>query len=252
MKLKTKIKELEAMLRSRSNLIFLAACYGVLFLYFITLTGNPVFSGAFSLLSVFFVPWFHKEFIKRKKKRILLEFQDFIYILNSQLKAGNSLDNGLVESKNSLFNMYGEDTLLGKSLERIVYFNRIGVPYEKGFEMLEEQFKVGVLGDFAGIIRIARKKGGAFNQILRETSNILSERLETEREIETMLAKQAMEVKILRVIPFAMLLALKFLYPEMIVFLTGSPIGVATFLFVILLVGLAFIVSNKLMEVIWE
>lgn len=252
MKWMTKAADLGRMLRKRSNLLVLGAGWLLLFLYFLLLTGKPVFAGAAGMISLFFVPYFDGVFVKRRKGRVLLEFQDFLFILNSHLKAGKSLDNAMAESRNSLNHMYGEDTLFGKGLEKVLYYNKIGVPYEKGFQLLEDQFRIGILGDFAGVIRIARTKGGAFNQILTETSNILSERMETEREIGTMLAKQALEVKILRVIPFGMLLALRFLYPEMITFLTDSPLGIATFLFVIGLFALAFVVSNKFMEVIWE
>ena len=84
-----------------------------------------------------------------------------------------------------------------------------------------------------------------------ETSNVLSGKLEVEREIETLLAKQNMEVKILRVIPLILLLALRFLYPEMIAFLSGSVLGVIAFLAVSLLMVAAIYVSNKLMEVVW-
>ena len=84
-----------------------------------------------------------------------------------------------------------------------------------------------------------------------ETSNVLSGKLEVEREIETLLAKQNMEVKILRVIPLILLMALRFLYPEMIAFLSGSFLGIVAFLAVSLLMVAAIYVSNKLMEVVW-
>lgn len=233
-------------------LVLFSLSYLLLFGYFYLLTDRLFFSLLAGSASVFLMPWFNRELVSRKRQRILMEFQDFIYILGSQLKSGKSMDNALMETKNSLFDMYGEDAILGKALEKILSFNRFGVPYERGFELLEEQYGIDAFGEFAGVIRIARTRGGAFGEILRETNGILAERMETEREIGTLMARGKMEVRILRVVPFVLLLGLKFLYPEMVVFLTGSWVGLLTFLVAGILVGVAFFISSRLVEVEWE
>lgn len=237
---------------SRNDLLLLGLSYGTFTLYFFLLSDRLWFGLLFGSISFVLLPHIQKEGIRRRKKRVLLEFQDFVYLLNSQLKGGKSLENSFVESKNSLYTLYGEDGIFVKSLEKTLYFNKLGIPYEQGFQLLEEEFDLDILGEFAQMVKIARQRGGAFQEILRETNNILSERLETEREIETLMAKQKMEVNILRIVPFVLLLGLKFLYPELILFLTGSLVGLLTFLCSLSLIAIAFWMSNKWMEVIWD
>lgn len=220
--------------------------------YFILLSSNIIFSILVSFLSLILVPYYIKYLKKVRKDRMLLEFQDFIYLLDGFLKSGKSFDNALIDVKFNLCNMYGEDTLLAKELDKIIYWNKIGIDYEKGFMLLEGEYQIGFFKEFGNILEITRNKGGDLKEVLENTNNVLSERLEIEREIKTLLAKQRIEVLILRVIPFMMLLAFRFLYPEMIMFLTSNIIGIVTFLGVGFLFTLSFYISNKLMEVVWE
>ncbi|MDD2370982.1 MAG: type II secretion system F family protein [Firmicutes bacterium] len=231
---------------------FILICFFISLLYFILLTENIIFAFIISCLTIFLVPYFQRLIIKRTKYRMIIEFQDFIYLLNGSLQGGNSYDNALVETKFNLFSMYGDDTLLGKELEKIIYWNKIGIGYEKGFLMLEEEYKIGFFKEFSTVLNITRNKGGNFKEVLEQTNNTLSERLEIEREIGTLLAKQRIEVLMLRVIPFIMMLGLKFIYPEMIIFLTTSILGGITFFGVGLIFALSFYISNKLMEVVWD
>lgn len=224
----------------------------ILFTYFLLLTSNIVFSLLVGCISILFFPYFQGLITKRLKNRMIFEFQDFIYLLTGSLQAGNSYDNALNEVKYNLKSMYGEDTILAKELEKIIYWNKIGIGYEKGFLMLEEEYKIGFFKEFAIVLGITRNKGGNFKAVLEETNNTLSERLEIEREINTLLAKQRIEVLMLRVIPFVMLLILRFIYPEMIKFLTTNIIGGITFIGVGFLFALSFFISNKLMEVAWD
>lgn len=226
--------------------------YLLVLIYFILLTSNILFSILVSLISIILLPYYKKHLEKLKRDRMLQEFQDFIYLLDGSLKSGKSFDNALTEVKFSLYNMYGDDTLLSKELDKIIYWNKIGINYGKGFMLLEDEYQIGFFKEFGNILGITRNKGGNLKEVLEHTNNILSERLEVEREIKTLLAKQRIEVLILRVIPFIMLLAFRFLYPEIIIFLTSNIIGIFTFLGVGLLFALSFFISNKFMEVVWD
>lgn len=225
--------------------------YSLAFIYLMILSEKILFSLFLAFLSLLFLPYLHKELKLQKQKRIILEFQDFLYLFNGNLQAGKSIETSLQATSNSLGNIYFKESLLSKHLERIIYLNSIGISYEKGFYSLEDIYKVGFFKDLGNVIKIAKNQGGRYLDTLMATSNILGEKLETEREIETLLAKQNMEVKILRIIPLILLLALKFIYPDLIVFLTGSLLGIATFLGVVFIMIAALYISNKLMEVVW-
>lgn len=239
--------------RRNQNIVrIIMVTYLLVFTYFIFLTSNLVFSILVSFVSIMLGPYFKKHLIKGRKNKMLLEFQDFIYLLDGSLKSGKSFDNALIEVKFSIFNMYGDDTILVKELDKIIYWNKIGINYEKGFGLLEKEYQIGFFKEFGNVLEITRNKGGNLKEVLENTNNILSERLEVEREIRTLLAKQRVEVLIIRVIPFMMLLAFRFLYPELILFLTSTFMGLITFLGVGMLFAISFYISNKLMEVVWD
>ncbi|KAF0092311.1 MAG: tight adherence protein B [Fusobacteria bacterium] len=246
------MKIIRILKRNKKIVKIIFATYLLVLIYFISLTSNVLFSVLVSLFSIILLPYYKKYLTKVKRDRMLLEFQDFIYLLDGCLKSGKSFDNSLIEIKFNLSNMYGDETLLGKELDKIIYWNKIGINYEKGFIILEGKYKIGFFKEFGNVLSITRNKGGNLKEVLENTNNILSERLEVEREIKTLLAKQRIEVLILRAIPFLMLLAFRFLYPDMIIFLTTNIIGIVTFLGVGLLFAFSFFISNKLMEVVWD
>lgn len=225
--------------------------YIISFIYLFILSENLIFSLIISFLSFIFLPYINKEIKVKKEKKVIVEFQDFLYIFNSNLKAGKSIENSLLSTKLNLETIYFKESILAEKIERIIYLNSIGISFKKGFYSLEDTFNLGFFKEFGNVIEIAQNQGGSYIEILMETSNILGEKLEIEREIEALMAKQSMEVKILRIMPLALLLVLKFLYPELIVFLSSSIIGIITFLIVAAIMIGAIYISNKLMEVIW-
>lgn len=247
-----KVDRINSLKLNKKLTVTIIVTYLFFVIYFLLLTSNILFSFFVSIISILFVP-FYIRFQKRAlSDRMILEFQDFIYLLDSSLKSGKSFNNGLIEVKFILYNMYGEDALLAKELDIILYWNKIGIKFEKGFLLLEDKYRIGFFKEFGNILEITRNKGGNLKEVLAKTNNILSERLEVDREIKTLLAKQRIEVLILRFIPFIMLLCIRFLYPEMIRFLTTNIIGLCTFLGVGLLFIFSFYLSNKLMEVVWD
>lgn len=180
------------------------------------------------------------------------EFQDFLDTLSSQIATGKSIENALVKARNDLQTIHGEESALAGELTRIVGNYGLGQKIEEGFINLGDQYKNDLIGALGEMLLLARQKGGQLVAILKRTGEVLGEQLEVEREIEVLLAKQALEVKVLRVMPFILVLLLKMLYPEMIDFLVDSPIGLGIFFLVSVLIGIAFYYSSKLMEVEWS
>lgn len=230
----------------------LAGSYLLLGGYFLLLTGSLLIALVGGLFSLLFLPSFRRSRERARLARLNQEFLDFLLLLASQLGSGKSMEHALEGSAGSLSSLYGGDSLLSPALEKALYFNRLGIPPDKGFSLLAGELSMPALGDFSHLLKLAREGGGSFGEILRETGSILREQLETELEIGTLLARQQMEVKILRIIPLALLLGLKLLYPQLIGFLTGTLPGVLTFLLAGGLVAGALLLSQRFCEVEWD
>lgn len=238
--------------RKGDPLLLLGAAYLLLGGYFLLLTGSLPMALLAGLASLLFLPSF-----RRSRERVRLgalnqEFLDFLLLLASQLSSGKSMEHALEGSARSLSSLYGGEGCLAPALEKALYFNRLGIPPDRGFRLLSEELAMPALRDFSHLLKLAREGGGSFGEILRETGSILREQLETEVEIGTLLARQQMEVKILRIIPLALLLGLKLLYPKLITFLTGTLPGILAFLVAGGLVAGALLLSQRFCEVDWE
>ena len=79
---------------------------------------------------------------------------------------------------------------------------------------------------FVTVFNMAKRSGGDTLDIIRQAVKQVGEKIDVEREIETILSAKKMELKIMSIIPFAMILYLKISFPEFLSVLYGNVAGV--------------------------
>ena len=73
---------------------------------------------------------------------------------------------------------------------------------------LSERSGIDDIRTFANIFEISKRTGGNLIQIIRQTSDVISQKIETKQEIDTLLAEKKMEQKVLTVMPILLMLLL--------------------------------------------
>ena len=102
---------------------------------------------------------------------------------------------------------------------------------------------------FAHIFEISKRTGGNLMQIMRQSSNIITEKIETKQEMDTVLAEKKMEQKVMAVAPLALMVLLTqstgdFMEP---LFNTFGGRVVCTIALALVIVG--FLWGNKLTDI---
>ena len=67
--------------------------------------------------------------------------------------------------------------------------------------------------DFVEVFAIAKRRGGDFGKIIKNTADIISDKIEVKREITTMISAKRLEQSIMNVVPFAIILYINFTSP---------------------------------------
>lgn len=143
-----------------------------------------------------------------RKQRLSIGFRDGIRCILAALEAGYSLENAMGEAITDLKLMYNDETEIIKEFLHIQRQVKNNVTIEEAMEQFALRSGIEDIESFAEVLLTAKRTGGDIVKVIRTTSNAISDKLEVEREIITMITAKQFEVTILKVIPFGIILYL--------------------------------------------
>lgn len=163
---------------------------------------------------------------RKKEMEFRSQFQNSIQILESLLKAGYSVENAVRETGKELKPLYLENSRIRAEYGRMVRELDMNLSAEQVLRNFADRVRQEDVDNFVTVFATAKRIGGDSISILRETVRIISGRIETEREIQTILASKALEFRIMCVIPLGMVFYMRLAFPEFLSVLYGNPAGI--------------------------
>ncbi len=142
---------------------------------------------------------------KGRQREITLQFREGLQGIASSLGAGYSIENALGEARKDLILLYGEHSILGQEflgMERQLGLNQ---PIEQVLYEFAEKWDTEDMRHFAQVFQTAKRTGGNLIAITQATAEKISQKIEVQREIQTMLAGKKMEGKIMSAIPLGLI-----------------------------------------------
>lgn len=150
-----------------------------------------------------------KQLIKTRKWQLNLEFREGLASLSSALNAGYSLENGFVQATRDLKLMYPGKSLIVPEFERITNLININQSIEEIMLSFGERSNVEDIKNFARVLEIAKRTGGDLIRIIRSTEKTISDKIEINREIITLITAKKLESNIMCIIPFGIIIYLR-------------------------------------------
>jgi tight adherence protein B len=161
--------------------------------------------------------FFFRQIYTRKKKacvdKLTMEFKECILSVSTALKAGYAVENAFLESLGDMKLLYGEASLIYNELEFIRRGLIINITLEELLENLAERSGSMEIRQFARIFAIAKRNGGNIPEIIRTSSELIGDKIDTYQEIRTVLSGRRMEQNIMKIMPFAILAYIGISYP---------------------------------------
>ncbi len=142
---------------------------------------------------------------KDRKGKLRKEFKDAILAVSADLRAGYAVENAFRETLAEMGMLHGRDSPICRELGRIVrgMENNLSVEYLMG--QFAVRSDIEEIREFADVFAIAKRTGGNLTEIIAETAGTISERIEVEKEIQTMLSAKRLELNIMSAVPFAII-----------------------------------------------
>ncbi len=180
-----------------------ALLYGLGYIFY----QNVIISLLFSLLALKYPSIRTRAIIRKRKRQLTMQFKDMLYSLSSAVSAGNSVERALVIARDDMVSQYGESNVfIVQELELMVSRISINLNIEDVFADFAERSGLEDIRTFADIFEVAKRTGGNLVQIIRQTTDVIADKIEVETEIDTALSGKKMEQKVVTVMPIALTL----------------------------------------------
>jgi tight adherence protein B len=143
-----------------------------------------------------------KKRCQKRKKCLELEFKETILSVASNLQIGYSVENAFKEAYREMVILYGEDSVMAVELRLLLRKISNNVKIEDALTDIALRSGVQDIMDFADIFGIAKRGGGDMKGIISNTANIIGDKQEVRREIDTVITQKKLENNVMKLMPF--------------------------------------------------
>lgn len=175
---------------------------------------------------LFFKSWL-EDMSGKKEQEFREQFRDSIQAMAAALKTGYSVENAIREAGKDIAPMYGSNTRIRKEYDRMCHQLDMKMTVESVLTEFAGRAGQEDVEDFVNVFAAAKRSGGDSISIIRNAVRIISEKIETEKEIQTMIASEKLEFRIMCVVPFTIIMYMKLTFGDFLSVLYGNPTGAA-------------------------
>jgi len=179
-----------------------AAGFFVLFIFYNFLPVSFIGGLALGTVNVFVSA--HSS-IKKRLLKLRVQFFDLLEAMSVAMRAGNPMLLSLQSAREDLMLIYPENSDIITELDIIIGKFNNAVPLSAAFSDLAGRSGLEDITSFASIYATIEGKSGRADEIVRETQQIISDKMEIEMEIDTLMTAAKSEVNIMLLMPLVIL-----------------------------------------------
>ena len=189
------------------------------------------------------------ELAEKNKNKLLLEFRELILSFSNSLRAGYSIENAFIESYKELKYLYEEDALIMRECRQIIAKMQNHQNLEDLLTDLGKRSGLEDIKDFAAVYSVAKKSGGNLPQIISDTSQRISDKMNVSEEIQLMFAEKRFEQRIMNLLPALIMLYISVSNPGYFDALYKNATGITIMSVCLIVYAAAFFLSGKIMDI---
>lgn len=196
-----------------------------------------------------FLSYRRRSYIKKRKEELTLQFREMMHAVIAGLQAGYSIENAFVQAYGDMRLLYGEHALISEELLLINRELRNNKNLEDILTDLAERAHIPDIRDFAEVFRIAKRSGGDLPGILKNTADLISEKIEVRREIATQISAKKMEQTVMDLVPFGIILYIDATTPGFFDPLYHNMVGVLLMSVLMAVYLAAYLMAEKILNI---
>ena len=176
--------------------------FAVLFIFYKILLLSVIGGAIYGVVNIFVSG---KNAVVKRKNKLRVQFFDLLESMSVAMKAGNPPSMALESAKGDLSLIYPENSDIITELNIITGKFNNAVPLSEIFSDFARRSGLEDIAGFASVYATIEGKSNRPNEIVRETQQIIADKMEIEMEIDTMMAAAKAEVNIMLVLPLLIL-----------------------------------------------
>lgn len=185
-----------------SFLIGFAAGFAVLFIFYkiipLSILGGVVTGAVYIFVAA-------QNAIQKRLKRLRVQFFDLLEAMSVAMRAGNPMLKALESARSDLELIYSQTSDIIVELDIIIQKFHNAVPLSEAFSDFASRSGLEDAASFASIYATIEGKSSRADEIVRETQQIISDKMTIEMEIDTMMTAAKSEVNIMLFMPLVIL-----------------------------------------------
>lgn len=194
---------------------FYAAGYAGVFVILYMFYHSLMFSFFGGFLTVVLLPAYRKHKTDKRKALLLAQFKDFLYSLSSYVAANIQILDALEGSLENLKFLYDENTPFVEELSYMV--KSVNENRENEIRLLKDFAQRSHCEDIENFVQVYSScviTGGDLERVLKNTIEIIMDKITIEREIRTMTSQKRFEGNIITVMPLIVIMFLNVFSPD--------------------------------------
>lgn len=172
-------------------------------------------AGLLTPLAVLYPKMKVREMIKNRKNELNLQFKEAIYSIASSLSVGKSIEMAFKDCLRDLEILYPDpNTFIRKEINHIVRKIEMNQPIESVLNEFADRTHIEDIQNFADVFQICKRTGGNLIQVIKNTSDIINDKISIKQEIQTLISQRKFEQKVLNVLPLCMIFLISSTAPD--------------------------------------
>lgn len=188
----------------------------------------------------FYIKERKRESRQEECRSLTLQFKDAMQSVSFALNVGYSIENAFREAVRELTPLYGEDSKIVTEFKFMIRRVEHNSNIEDVLLEFAERSKVEDITYFAEVFQYAKRSGGDLIAIIKNTASTISDKIEVEKEIQTVISGKRLEQKVMCAMPYGIIMYLRLASPQFIVPLYGNLMGI----FIMTICLIVYLVAN--------
>ena len=195
-----------------------------------------------------FLPMRTEQLRDKRKSQLRNQFRDMLEALSTSLNAGKNVTDSFISVLEDMRVQYSQDAYIVQELEVI----NSGLLNNMNIEEILADFgaRSGVedISSFARVFEVCYRKGGNIKQVIRNTYDILSDKMAINEDIETVVTGSKNEQYLMLVMPIMMIAMIKSISADFAANFATATGLVSTTIGLVLFV-VAYFVGRKVLDI---
>lgn len=190
-----------------------------------------------------------KASFRKKRLEVCNQFKELMEITVIGLKAGYSAENAIEGSYEELKNLFGKDSVICRMIKDISALRKNHRSIPDYFILAGRKMGIEQIEEFGRVYAIAYQSSGNLSLVLEKCAQTLSEKLQMNEEIESLLNEKVFESNIMSFMPFIIMGYIDITSPGYFKLMYKNTVGIIVMTVCLAVYMLAYIWSYRLSRI---